>query len=393
MRKILVLFLVLSLLFGTQPVRATVQILPDTSDEILMYVCSVGKADAILLRVEDHTVLIDTGYPASMGKILYGMDVLGANALDAVFITHLDGDHVGGLDWLAQSDLEIGAWYASAEYMEVSREDKHPVVQAAASRGQSVTFLSAGEEIPLGGAVLRVLCPIQRVETKEDDNSLVMMLESDRGKILLTGDMEYPEERLLMQSGADLACDVLKVANHGDDDTNSPAFTALVSPKLAVISTATAEKAETPDPALVRTLQAQGAEVLVTDSCSGGILIRLSETGPAAELIDVPENDSGVTLTAAIPGEDLIFLRGGETDTDLSGWYLFSSRGNELFVFPEGTTLPGGETLIVGTRTSKGAYDVLWNDKKVIHQKKEDLLLLYDPCGNLISQVSNGLSD
>ncbi len=365
----------------------------ESSDaDVWMYALSVGKADAILLSVDGHTVLVDTGYATSLGRIKAGLAEMGISALDAVFITHLDKDHIGGLTWLAESDIEIGTWYSSAMYLDVDSPEEHPVARAAAIRGQDAVFLKAGDRIPLGSAVLNVLAPLVLAEDKDDNNSLVMMLESSEGKILLTGDIEYPAEKLLLASGCDLNCDVLKVANHADDDTTSPAFIQAVSPQIAVISTSTAEKPETPDKDVVRTLTAQGAEIYVTQECTGGILVRLKNGVATAERINVPEAVSSVTLVSAVPGEDLITLRNdGSEAADLSGWYLYSTRGSEMYIFPEGTELAAGSTLVIGTRTSSGSFDLYWDDKKVVHQKKEDNLVLCNSYGTIISTVSNGL--
>ena len=386
-KAIIIISLVFTLFLPVLPVSA------EDSSGVWMYAVSVGKADAILLGADGHAVLIDTGYSYSRGRILAALDEMGVTSLDAVFITHLDGDHIGGLTWLAESDVPVGAWYSSAMYLDVDDVSDHPVVEAAALRGDSVVFLQAGDTVPLGSAVLRVLAPLEKAEDKDDNNSLVMMLESVDGRILLAGDIEYPAEKLLLNSGADLSCDVLKVANHADNDTNSPAFTATASPQIAVISTSTAEKEDTPDPTVVRLLKNQGAQVFVTQECTGGILVRLSDGNASAEYVNVPENNSSVTLLSAIAEEDLITLsNSGLLEADLSGWYLYSTRGKEMYIFPSGTLLSPGETLTVGTKTSdKGTYDLFWDEKKVVHQKKDDILLLYDSAGTLISSVSNGL--
>lgn len=364
----------------------------ETQTDIWMYALSVGKADAILLSVDGHTALIDTGYNYSRGRILAGMKEMGVEKLDAVFVTHLDNDHTGGLMWLAESDLEIGAWYASAMYTGIKKESKHDAVQAAAVRGEKVQFLQAGDQVLLGGALLKVLAPTQLMEDKDDNNSLVMMLESSLGRILLTGDIEYPAEQLLMNAVADLKCDVLKVANHADNDTNSPAFTQRTSPAVAVISTSGAEKPDTPDPRVVRMLQEQGAAVYVTEACTGGVLVRLTGGTPEVTLRNVPESETKASLIRAVPGDDLITLRCESGTGDLSGWVLASDKGKEMYVFPEGTQLQPGSSLTIGTKSSpQGSWDLLWDEKKVVNAKKEDIFTLYDAVGTRISSVSNGL--
>ena len=79
-------------------------------------------------------------------------------------------------------------------------------------------------------------------------------------------------------------------------------------------------------------------------------------------------------------------------DRDMTGWYLFSDKGNELFAFPEGCLFPSGGTLTVGTLSSReGSFDLLWNDKKVINQKKADGITLYDRYGRAVDRRGNGL--
>ena len=358
--------------------------------DVWMYAVSAGKADAILVGAGDSVCLIDAGYARSRGKILAAMERMGVDRLDAVFVTHTDDDHTDGLEWLAESDIEVGAWYASAMYTGV-KEKKHPAVKAAAIRGEQVRWLQAGDSVPLGGAKLDVLAPISLYTDKDDNNSLVMMLRSDAGSILLAGDMEFPEEAELVASGVSLDCDVLKVANHADDDTTGEAFVRAASPQVAVISTSTEEKPETPDPRAVALLQAAGAEVVVTQECTGGILVRLGDGVPAVERVSLPEPEAQVSIARVIPGEDLIVLHNDGTAASLAGWYLCSERGGEMMVLPEDAVIAPGGSLTIGTKSSDGDFDLLWDDKNVIHSGKSDVISLYAPNGLLISEMDNGV--
>ena len=358
--------------------------------DVWMYAVSAGKADAILVGAGDSVCLIDAGYARSRGKILAAMERMGVDRLDAVFVTHTDDDHTDGLEWLAESDIEVGAWYASAMYTGV-KEKKHPAVKAAAIRGEQVRWLQAGDSVPLGGAKLDVLAPISLYTDKDDNNSLVMMLRSDAGSILLAGDMEFPEEAELVASGVSLDCDVLKVANHADDDTTGEALVRAASPQVAVISTSTEEKPETPDLRAVALLQAAGAEVVVTQECTGGILVRLGDGAPAVERVSLPEPEAQVSIARVIPGEDLIVLHNDGAAASLAGWYLCSERGGEMMVLPEDAVIAPGGSLTIGTKSSDGDFDLLWDDKNVIHSGKSDVIFLYAPNGLLISEMDNGV--
>ena len=359
--------------------------------DVWMYAVNAGKADAILVGVGECTALIDAGYGRSRGKILAAMEHMGVKRLDAVFVTHTDDDHVDGLEWLAQSDIEIGAWYASAMYMGIKSEAKHPAVKAAKARGQQVQWLKAGDSVALGDAVLEVLAPIEPATDKDNNNSLVMMLRSGDGSILLAGDAEFPEERTLLESGAALNCDVLKVANHADDDTTSEAFVQACMPQVAVISTSSAEKPETPDPRVVAALQSAGAEVAVTQDCTGGVLVRLDGGTSSVERVDLAQPASAVVVEDVVAGEDIVTLyNGGSEAESLDGWYLFSDRGREMFLFPEGAAIGPGQRLTIGTKSTKEPFDLFWDDKKVVHASKTDVITLYAANGMPVSAASNG---
>ena len=359
--------------------------------ETWMYAVSAGKADAILLGGDGWAALVDAGYARSRGKILAAMRQMGVTRLDAVFLTHTDRDHAEGLQWLAESEIEVGAWYASAMFMGV-KEKKHPAVQAARARNQEVVWLRAGDSVPLENAVFSVLAPSEPASDKDNNNSLVMMLESADGRVLLAGDMELPEEEILLGSGADLSCDVLKTANHGDDDANSEAFLRAAAPDVAVFSTSSAEKPGTPNPATVAALESLGAQVCVTESCTGGVLTRLSGGETSVEWVNLPEPETGVRIERVEPGADRITLANdGTADADLSGWMLVSEKGNEWFVLPKGTTIAAGGRLILGTNSTDGAFDLLWDDKKVVHKSKTDLFTLDDANGMTVDAMDNGL--
>jgi len=384
MRRIILWTVILTMLFSMTGCAAA------EASDVWMYAVSVGKADAILLGVGDCTCLIDAGYARSRGKILAAMERMGVDRLDAVFVTHTDDDHVDGLEWLAGSDIEIDTWYASAMYTGIKKEEKHPAVKAAKMDGQQVKWLKAGDSVLLGSAVLDVLGPSVLNTDKDDNNSLVMMLRSAQGNILLAGDMEFEQESVLLSTGADLGCDVLKVGNHADNDTGSEAFIRAAKPSVAIISTDSAEKPETPDPRLMRLLEAVGAQVAVTQEATGGILVRLGGETVQIERIDLPEAQTGVTVEKVTAGDDVITLSNSGEAHDLSGWYLISEKGGEMYIFPEGTVIETGAKLTVGTNSTETAFDLLWDDKKVIHKSKTDLITLYDANGMQISSMSNG---
>lgn len=363
-----------------------------SKDPVRLFAVNVGKGDALVLKAGDWVGLIDAGKPSAMGRIRAALKGLGVERLNAVFLTHTDDDHAGGLDWLAQSDIPVDNWYAPAMYIGVKAK-KHPMVLAATLRGQAVQWLQRGDALALsGGATLRVLAPASLFEDEDDNNSLVMMLESDQGKMLLTGDMELPEEAELMSQGDDLRCAVLKVPNHGDDDTTSAEFANAASARLAVISTDSQEKPGTPDPGVIRRLEAAGSTVAVTQDAGMGLLVTLENGEPTVKAVDIEAPPvSGPYIAGVDPDDDTITLGNtGSAAVNLSGFSLYSDKGKELYAFPTDAVLSPGAVLTVGTHSTEGGYDLLWDDKKIVNKKKTDTFYLYDDYGRIVDSRDNG---
>lgn len=247
---------------------------------------NVGKADAALLMVGEKRYLIDTGTKDSAEAMLRALTYFEVTALDGVLITHTDSDHVGGLKTLLKSGIAVEHLYASAFYNGKSAE-KHPVAKQAEKYALPLTWLQSGDEIGVDThARFEVLGPLTHDTLNENNNSLVLRLITPQGDMILTGDMEVPEEQALLAAGLVESAAVLKVGHHGDDDASSAAFIYTVRPQIAVISTNTLEEPDTPDAAVVGRLWDVGAEVLVTQKATCGVLVTLTDGNAIGRLVD-----------------------------------------------------------------------------------------------------------
>ena len=243
--------------------------------EMSLLAINVRKADALLLRCGTSAYLIDTGSKKSADDMLAVLRGEGITRLTGVILTHTHADHVGGLKALLESGIEIENIYTSKYYVLKKEDGKHPVDKAIKKTDYEVTYLASGDTLPLDGGKLTVVGPLEKNEEAENCNSLVLLAEGGGGSILLTGDMEFPEEASLLDAGLVPHADVLKIANHGESDATSDALVAAVSPSLAVISTNTVDEPDTPDPRVLRLLRDQGIPVLITQDSQDGILITL----------------------------------------------------------------------------------------------------------------------
>lgn len=357
---------------------------------------NVGKADSLILQAEGKNYLIDTGTVQSYGAVETALQSLGITQLDGVFLTHTHKDHAGGMERLAQSAIRVDAWYAP-KYSVIDKEKKHPAYLAAESRRMTVQWLSAGDKIPVSEhSSLTVIGPKSLDEKEENNNSLVMVFTSPDGNILLAGDMERAEEQELMSQGAVPACQVLKVAHHGEDDTTSPAFVKAVAPKAAVISTNSIEEPDTPAGTVLLALKNAGAQVAVTQNAKGGVLCSLNQgqvSVEAVSFLSVPEACDPLRLTSLDTQNEILTIQNnGKAAVSMAGWYVFSSRGNEVFLFPKDAVIEPGAALTLGTLDTQAACNFVWQETNVWHNKKQDQAVLYDRWGRAVSRISNGIA-
>ena len=358
---------------------------------LTLFAVNVGKGDALLLNCGAETYLIDAGLQENWGDLSCALKMLQVTRLTGVILTHTDKDHAGGLLPLATSSIQVDGWYAPAHYADIKKEAKHPAVEAAALRGDTVTFLRVGDELPLGNGRLTVVGPISASDV-ENCNSLVLVAEASGGRMLLTGDMEFPEEEELLAAGVIPACEVIKIANHGESDATSAALLQAVQPQIAVISTSTAAEPDTPSGRVLSVIAAVGAKLYQTQDAQSGVLVTIDQGEATANLMgyaDFPAANKAVAIADVDNQDDRITLRNtGRMAADVGGWYIVSDKGNQIFVLPEGAEIaPGGE-LVIGSQSSDEPGDLTWPDKKVWHKSKEDAAFLYDVYGRLIDSMN-----
>lgn len=248
-------------------------------DALHVHVIDVGKADAILLESPDANVLVDCGTAEAAEDVLRYLAARGIDRLDAVWISHPDDDHCGGLPAVLQT-VPADAVVESPVGESISGMTALP--QAVPLRRAAV-----GERYAYGAMTFEVLGPLQDYAESNND-STVFRLQYDGFTMLFCGDMEAQAERDLLADGAALRADVLKVAHHGSDTSTSAALLEAVQPRYAVISSGE-DRSMLPRNAVLQRLHTAGAEIFRTDtdgavvfSAADGKISVITENGRSA---------------------------------------------------------------------------------------------------------------
>jgi competence protein ComEC len=98
-----------------------------------------------------------------------------------------------------------------------------------------------------------------------NNDSVVLRLTYGGRSILLPGDVEARMERRLVEEGADLASDVLKVAHHGSRTSSTPEFLSRVAPRFGVISVGAFKRFGHPNDDVLAALATAGIRMYRTD--------------------------------------------------------------------------------------------------------------------------------
>ncbi len=347
-------------------------------DVRVMFV-NVGKADSIIVEVDGLYYMIDTGTRESVPYTVAALEAFGVERIENVFITHPDQDHVGGYTAIREL-YEVGKVYSSSICGDMY------VIEGAAVRDEHIK-LDPGQVVELSdGVYFEVLSPIKYNSDDDNNNSLVLRLQVNGVTTIFAGDMKKEEETELINTNFGLKCDILKIGHHGRKDATSAEFVAKAQPDYAVISTSTDEEDRSAHEKVITRLENIGCEVLITENYDLGIMLTIGRDGKIEfENVTTAKDSADIRLDKVSKEKQTAVLvnKSGE-NVDLSGWYLTSSRGGEIFRFPDGTIIKSGAELTVSCKGGDG--DVVWNEAYVWHDSKDDKASLIDCFGNFVDE-------
>ncbi|MBQ8642050.1 MAG: MBL fold metallo-hydrolase [Clostridia bacterium] len=354
--------------------------LPDSGDHtVRMLFVRAGKADCIILEADGLTYLIDTGEDTSAPQVLAALAYMETESIEAVFLTHTDKDHIGGWDAVRQA-YPIGT-LCTAVQMEA------PEIYEKMAEDLPHKLLSSGESYPIGneGLYLDTLCPVQLYHDEENNNSLVLRLDCGDDTVLFTGDMKEEEEADLLSTGYALDCTVLKVPYHGRKAGSGTAFLEACTPDVSIICSDTETDPDTAHKKVMERLREYG-DVYRTEDADLGWLVTIDGGVRTVANVRISRTqDVSLSIADVSREKQTVTIRNDGDTVDLSGCFLYSDRGSELFCFPENTVLEAGESVTVGCAGTGEA--LIWTgETSVWHKSREDTAILYDRFGNILDR-------
>lgn len=252
---------------------------------LVITVLDVGQGDGICIEhCSGHAILLDCGSTDQSSllenRLIPFLKYEGIYELDAVFLSHLDQDHISAVAELLQKNdtgriavrqLVLAQWIPKDEAYE-------EILSLAEAASVPVRRMCAGDSYEQGRLKLTCLGPDMGADASRDRNACSLVLRLDYGNFsaLFMGDADAAAERRALAAMNEYAQTgeimFLKVAHHGSSSSSTESFLAAVKPKFSVISCSAGNPYGHPHGEVLKTLEKQGCDIYRTDE-SGAVTV------------------------------------------------------------------------------------------------------------------------
>jgi competence protein ComEC len=243
-------------------------------DGWVLAMCDVGQGDALVVRAGSSAgIVVDAGPdPPAVDACLSRLEV---SQVPLVVLTHFHADHIDGLAGVLDG-RQVGA-IASTRVLDPT-EGVADVLATAEAQGLAVAAATQGLTRDVGDVHLQTLWPTPGAMLSgsgdgslANDASVVLLVEVQGVRILLTGDVEPPGQAALARWLPEIDIDVLKVPHHGSRYQDLEWLTSLDA-ETALVSVGADNYYGHPSTEVLDALAAGGAEVHRTD-LEGDLLV------------------------------------------------------------------------------------------------------------------------
>lgn len=240
-----------------------------TDGGLTVHYIDVGQADAALIECGGEAMMIDGGNAADSNLVVSYLKDENINHLKYVVGTHAHEDHIGGLAGVLSQYSADRVLCSQDSY---TTKAFNNFKKYAEKQGKSIEIPNVGDILTLGTSELEILGPVKKTDNT-NNRSIVIRLKYGNTSFLFEGDAEYDEEHDILESGADVSADVLKVGHHGSKTSSSYSYIREVMPAYSIISCGKGNDYGHPHDEALSRLRDSGTQIYRTDQ-QGTIIVK-----------------------------------------------------------------------------------------------------------------------
>ena len=232
-------------------------------------VLDVGQGSAVVLHTAKRALMYDAGPAYTAATVRDYLRGEGVRKLDALIVSHDDGDHAGGARTLLN---EFGAVRVLTSWKFGDAE-----------------LCQSGLSWEWDGVVFSLLYPraadYENIHLSDNDKSCVLRVDGKHSSLLLTGDVSSDTERVLLSryANGELQAAAMNAPHHGSRFSSSPEFVRAVNADIAVFSSGAQNRFGHPHPDAVSAYKKTNAKIFRTDTDGAIVLHFPPDAAPFAE--------------------------------------------------------------------------------------------------------------
>lgn len=230
-------------------------------DDMSVTFLKVGKADAIVIKTVNHTVVIDSANSGEGKDIYQYCAESGSDSLDYFILTHFDQDHVGGAKAVVSKFSQIDH-ILEANYEE-SSDEYAKYRQAVEKKGYLPEKVTETVSFTLDDAEFTVYPALEEKYKQVNDYSLAVTVKYGRKAFLFTGDAENKRIKEIISQIPERkeGYDLIKMPHHGKIEKNTDKLIEFANPSYAVICCSRSDPA---DSEVTELLSSSGVQTSLT---------------------------------------------------------------------------------------------------------------------------------
>ncbi|MGL4790595.1 MAG: ComEC/Rec2 family competence protein [Anaerotignaceae bacterium] len=265
-----------------------------TAGDLEIHYLDVGQADcSIIMLPTGENIIVDAGNRADKDYILNYINKLGIKTFVAAVATHPHEDHIGSMKDILEN-FQVDRIFMPD--IVANTQVYSNLLYAIEEKGVEEIRVTEAFELNVGDSLIEVIGPVREYNDLNNSSIVFRLIYGERA-FLFTGDIEKEAERDILNSGADVSANVLKVAHHGSKTSSAMDFINEVSPQVAIIQVGADNDYGAPNEGTVENLYKVANEVYRND-LDGEIVVKSDGTN-----VNVFVNGEGIKVdtTTATP--------------------------------------------------------------------------------------------